>query len=83
MRAVSRTLDVAVAGQRMLDEYGVVAPLVEASPRLVRHLHLGQHTAAFQRDVPDRHETAVTDRVALAPSAGHDGGSSPVRGRAR
>ena len=65
-----RADDVAVAGQRVLDEDGVAAVLVERSPGLVGHPDPGdQATALGTERAGQVEEPAVARRVALDPPA--------------
>src|SRR6478736_5312877 len=61
------TDDVAVAGQRVLDEHHVVARVVEPAPRLVGDADVGQHTSALELHVTDVDELPPTHGIAVAP----------------
>ena len=76
-----RADDVAVAGERVLDEDGVAAVLVERPPRLERDPHAREDPAALGAEGPGQvEEPAVARRVPLDPPAHRQarlGGAEP------
>ena len=70
VRRTGRADEMAVARQRVQDEDRVVARRGERAPLLVGDPDGGQHPARLERQVADADESAVADRVALAPGAG-------------
>ena len=64
--------DVGIAGQRMADEDGVVARIVELAPRFVGDGDLGEHTATFECEgARKREKLAGTRIVAGLEGTGH------------
>jgi hypothetical protein len=62
-----------VTGERMGDEHGVAAFVIERTPGFVGDGDLGKHTPTFEHERPltaDLGELTVADRVALAPCTG-------------